>query len=681
MVSTVARRGVNASAAIKVPCIAASTGNLTLSGEQTVDGIALVEDDRVFAKDQTDTTEIGIYTVSTGTWTRALDFDGAYDVVEGTIIPVSRGTTNADTEFRISTTGTIDIGTTPLSVEARGASDSSNQTFLQAGTGAVSRTTQAKLREVFSVTDFGATGDGVTDDSASINSAITAAGTGGTLFFPEGVYIFTPTLTQLSGQTWRGDGCASSILRVDPAASTYIKAIVTADSAEDYTFEDLQIDGNRGNVTPTTNLYSNYYLLCGPSAGKRGTYKNLILANSWGRTLQTGQESGTITEDILVHNVKVVNSGTKGISATNTKRITISDCFSEVNAYTVAENPSSTAATSGSCIESNGSQDVVISGCHGIQIDPVVSAPGIRLINESSMVKAYGNTITDATYLGFIQNSNDVHFSDNVGRDIKGNAILIADDDVSESTIKCERIYVHNNTIYDPDDAYVLIKASKDGFNAFVECYIHDNNFVQVSGTPTAGIYNDGVIAPATGGTCLVYAWDNTFTGTIPNEKAGAAVDEIQPKPTRGWEILSQSGVAVSHTGDTNETNLATVALPAYKIGPNGRVRVSAHWSHTNSANNKICRIKFGGSALHAITNTTTAQSRAQVEMVNRNSLSSQVVSMFGGDSGFGATTSALSTLSLDTATSLNIQVSGELANSGETITMESYIIEVYYEL
>src|SRR5210317_1985871 len=106
-ITTNRRRGVNASAAIKVACIAASTGNLTLSGEQTVDGIALVEDDRVFAKDQTDTTEIGIYTVSTGTWTRALDFDGSYDVVEGTIIPVSRGTANADTYWRITNTGTI----------------------------------------------------------------------------------------------------------------------------------------------------------------------------------------------------------------------------------------------------------------------------------------------------------------------------------------------------------------------------------------------------------------------------------------------------------------------------------------------------------------------------------------------------------------------------------------------
>jgi hypothetical protein len=110
-VTTNRRRGINASAAIKVACVAASTGNL-------VDGIALVEDDRVFVKNQTDATENGIYEVSTGSWTRAPDFDGSFDITEGTIIPVSRGTTNSDTYWKVSNTGDIVIGTTELTFSA-----------------------------------------------------------------------------------------------------------------------------------------------------------------------------------------------------------------------------------------------------------------------------------------------------------------------------------------------------------------------------------------------------------------------------------------------------------------------------------------------------------------------------------------------------------------------------------
>lgn len=65
----------------------------------------------------------------------------------------------------------------------------------QAGTGAVSRTSQDKLREFVSVKDFGAVGDGVTDDTAAIQAAaaaIQSAG-GGVLFFPHGTYKVIPT--------------------------------------------------------------------------------------------------------------------------------------------------------------------------------------------------------------------------------------------------------------------------------------------------------------------------------------------------------------------------------------------------------------------------------------------------------------------------------------------------------
>jgi hypothetical protein len=123
-VTTNRRRGTNAAAAIKVACIAASTANVSLVGEQTIDGIALVEGDRVLLKNQTDGTENGIWLVSTGAWVRASDWNGEFDVVEGTIVPVSRGTANADSEFRVTNTDTITIGTTDLTFARRVANTS-----------------------------------------------------------------------------------------------------------------------------------------------------------------------------------------------------------------------------------------------------------------------------------------------------------------------------------------------------------------------------------------------------------------------------------------------------------------------------------------------------------------------------------------------------------------------------
>lgn len=56
------------------------------------------------------------------------------------------------------------------------------------------------------VKSYGATGDGVTDDTTAINAAITAAGTNGTIFFPKGTYLVTSTLQMLTGQCFLGEG-------------------------------------------------------------------------------------------------------------------------------------------------------------------------------------------------------------------------------------------------------------------------------------------------------------------------------------------------------------------------------------------------------------------------------------------------------------------------------------------
>jgi len=71
-------------------------------------------------------------------------------------------------------------------------------TFIQSGTGAVATTVQTKLRETVSVKDFGATGDGVTDDTAAIQAAATyCSANAKTLYAPTPAfqYLITSTIT------------------------------------------------------------------------------------------------------------------------------------------------------------------------------------------------------------------------------------------------------------------------------------------------------------------------------------------------------------------------------------------------------------------------------------------------------------------------------------------------------
>jgi hypothetical protein len=77
--------------------------------------------------------------------------------------------------------------------------------FLQAGSGAIARTVQAKLRDHVSVKDFGAVGNGVADDTVAIQTAINSAN-GKKVFFPAGVYLVTDTLTiTVDYYSWEGE--------------------------------------------------------------------------------------------------------------------------------------------------------------------------------------------------------------------------------------------------------------------------------------------------------------------------------------------------------------------------------------------------------------------------------------------------------------------------------------------
>jgi hypothetical protein len=92
----------------------ASVDNLTLSGTQTVDGVALVADNRILVKDQSTGTETGIDLVKAGAWARATDF-AVGSAEAGAFTFVEKGTVNADAGFVCTNnTGGDVVGTDAL---------------------------------------------------------------------------------------------------------------------------------------------------------------------------------------------------------------------------------------------------------------------------------------------------------------------------------------------------------------------------------------------------------------------------------------------------------------------------------------------------------------------------------------------------------------------------------------
>lgn len=154
--------------------------------------------------------------------------------------------------------------------------------FIQAGTGSVQRTVESKLQETVSVKDFGAVGDGVTDDTAAIQAALSSSHVN--IYVPAGRYRITSNLTR-SGQTYlHGDGLVASAFVFD---GNYGLDYNGGDGTNQYTMSHLSIEkmafettvkntrqlidatwfGGVGNTAKALTIRDCEFKASGPSAG------------------------------------------------------------------------------------------------------------------------------------------------------------------------------------------------------------------------------------------------------------------------------------------------------------------------------------------------------------------------------------------------------------------------------
>jgi hypothetical protein len=142
--------------------------------------------------------------------------------------------------------------------------------------------------------------------------------------------------------------------------------------------------------------------------------------------------------------------------------------------------------------------------------------------------------------------------------------------------------------------------------------------------------------------------------------------------------ILAQSGVPASVTGTTAETVLASITIPGGMIGANGSLRVTAAWSHTNSANTKRPIVKLGSTAFTSVPVTNSTSSQTMTVIRNRGATNSQV-SAGSAVFGIGGTSNAAVTSAIDTTVDQVLSIRGQLTigDGSESITLEGYTVEV----
>lgn len=175
-------------------------------------------------------------------------------------------------------------------------------------TGAVARTVNDKLQEYVSVKDFGAVGDGVTDDTAAIQAAFDSIGTvtagahqdispkGMTLYFPAGRYLVTSTLFMPSNVRMQGVGMGTQF-KFDPTTpnshflrekNTEVSGSALNRSNFSMHFENFLVFAARGTGTvigrdgaPTTVINPNTADCFNLTDVSWSSFTNVIVTDFW----------------------------------------------------------------------------------------------------------------------------------------------------------------------------------------------------------------------------------------------------------------------------------------------------------------------------------------------------------------------------------------------------------------
>jgi hypothetical protein len=271
----------------KASCVAATTVNITLSGTQTIDGVALIAADRCLVKNQTAPADNGIYVVAAGAWARSADMN-AWLEVPGAFAFIEQGTTQADTGWVCTSNAGGTLGTTAI-------------TFVQfAGAGSYTASTGLTLTgTAFSLTapvtvalgGTNATSAGIT--AFNNISGFTAAGATGTtstnLVFSTSPTLVTPDLgtpSALIGTNITGTATGLTAGNVTTNANLTGAVTSSGNTTSLGTFTSAQLLAALSDETGTgVNVFATSPTLVTPNLG---TPTTLVLTSATGLPLTTG---------------------------------------------------------------------------------------------------------------------------------------------------------------------------------------------------------------------------------------------------------------------------------------------------------------------------------------------------------------------------------------------------------
>jgi len=554
------------------------------------------------------------------------------------------------------------------------ATGASNVGFTQSGTGTVARTAQDKERDIVSVKDFGAVGDGVTDNTVAFQAAVTAAA-GGKLELQEGTYLIGK-VTLPSSIIIEGKGVGTIIKLV----AGHDDHLLTAASASGITLKNLTLDGNKANQTA--------------GAASRGLYLldssdirlvDVIVQNcaDHGVHASVGATTDPLSDSVRIWTTrcKFLTNGTIGAAggsglAVSGDYLWATDCYSEGNLL--------------SGFKFTGSH-VSAKGCHAIDNDAGGFTTGFDSVTEEGSIHVY-----EACYA--LNNGDGTNGGDGfrhqgqVDRIIHRDCFAVGNkwsgiSLVANSTTKPTNVDIYGGSLLNNGQSFtpaatvagsglsVLSTSTTPNIPSYVR--LHGVTITDDQGFPTQtyGVeIQDGSDVYIGEGCRLA----GNLTSSLYNAATLVTNVRLSPSIIDG-DFVMRTMTAGTITGSLTETDLQAIVIPANTLNPGQRYRIHARGEASGTNGTKAFRIYFGSTSYLFSSQLAADQQAWFIDGIAEIAgVASQKVSITGSEVG-GATVSSILSSSSNANTAITCKITGTLGNVGDTATCSSFFFDPIY--
>ena len=598
------------------------------------------------------------------------------------------------------------------------------ESFAQSGTGATSRTVQARLRDWVSVKDFGATGDGVTDDTLAIQAALD---TGRDVYVPDGTYIinidrvtdsasyayglsassdqrielsrdaefkannsainwggilavYGKTDVEIVGGRWRGDRA----LEADTSTELFRHNIdirgssrVTVRSA--YSYESrgdcFYIGGNPVGGAASDNVT---FIAC---TGHNAHRNNLSIVKcnrfrDYGSTFEEADganpKAGVDVEtnlpdtqdDIAFHGSKFLNNDGSGADVVSGSSARFYDCTTEGNVRGVRA-----IVTTGTVPASAVWQGGSIKG----------NSDGGAIVDG-----AYTSIVVDGTEISGTLDTSESHVKvfggTGTSRSLTVRKCKIYNTTASSYTFNWSTTDTESIVRIEDSDIFVSAATLTDTLRGLSVVFKGNRYFLQ---TGYANTNNGGV---ALTNVPFVAYTDCQFWNDTTNSAFIGAQSALARRQNCFFDVdtyfrgylsdgqLAKDLTGVATTSGTGEDDLFTYTIPADSLGKDGGVLVRAAGTKTGAGGNKTLKFYVDGVArtFHAAANNTNDWRFEAWLTMNDNSNVIRISSV-----GYDGTTVVQDhdLEGVDNTAAIDIKITGECANGADAIAGSIWIV------